>query len=353
MKPNSEYVKCAAGFGLGNKNDMAVLGYLITQTFTAVYRENKCIAIPLYKLSSCTGVARSTIWDSVIRLESRGCIEVERPKVRVKGSATTYRVCNWVMDKVAERKDGKAAKIVKRDENMDQVNELQRQIESLQAENARLQTRVDNAIKWWNETNGKMKALEAENARLKAGANGTSADGVVYDPVPDGWRAQTVDVPMNDGSTITRTKGEQLDIEMKKAGKHPLMRLVDAFGEVCRLRKENAELKKGGTDAADEALVQEVAKYKDKFEEEHNKFMASNDENFAYRNKIGGLKDEIRELKAEMAELEKKYKAAVQELDELKGAGQSLVTVEPEVPYGIMKPDELLHEISTVIKNRN
>ena len=91
MKPNSEYVKCAAGLSLGNENDKAVLGYLITQTFTAVYRENNCIAIPLYKLSSCTGVARSTIWDSVIRLETRGCIEVERPKVRKRGLATSYK----------------------------------------------------------------------------------------------------------------------------------------------------------------------------------------------------------------------------------------------------------------------
>lgn len=333
-KLNNDYVKCAAGFGLGNKNDMAVLGYLITQTFTAVYRENKCIAIPLYKLSSCTGVARSTIWDSVIRLESRGCIEVERPKVRMKGSATTYRVCQWVMDKVAERKDGKAAKIVKRNENMDQDNELQSQIQSLQAENARLQTRVDNAIKWWNETNGKMKALEAENARLKAGANGTSADGVVYDPVPDGWRAQTVDVPMNDGSTITRTKGEQLDIEMKKeGGKHPLMRLVDAFGEVCRLRKENAELN-------------------DKYEEAVRKEKAAANFSASDRSKANKFQDEVRELNAEMAELKKKYKAAVQELEELKGSANGMVTVEPGEPYKVMKVDEFMQELSS-IKNRN
>ena len=340
MKPNREYMKCAAGCGLRNENDKAVLGYLISQTYTGVYAENGCIAVPDEKLSLCTGIATSTVRDTVNRLASSGYIEVERPKVRKRGLATRYKICQRVMDKVAARNGGKAAKIVKRDDNMDQVNELKRQIQSLQAENdglrlqlggkdkriSELQARVDNAIKWWNETKdvyGKMKALEAENAELKkAGANGTSADGVVYDPVPDGWRVQKVDVPMNNGSVITRTKGEQFDIEIKKGGRHPLMRLVDAFGEVCRLRKEIAEL----NDKCEEAVRKEKAAAN---------FSASD------RSKANKFQDEIRELKAEMAELEKKYKAAVQELDELKGAG-GMVTVEPGEPYNRMKVDEFM-----------
>ena len=286
-----------------NKRQKDILGFIYSQAefmHAPVYREHGSIAISSASLAQACRPAVScmTALSIAYELENAGFIKIERANKGEKGVANRYTLTDLFFEWMKATNDE-----FKKDVDMDQDNELNRQIQSLQErvdelthqleekdkriaelqdENARLQARVDNAIKWWNETNGKMKALEAENA----------------------------------------------------------------------------ELKKAGANAADEALVQEnkalvqkVAKLEEVAKDKHNKFMASNNENFAYRNKIGGLQDKIRELNAEIAELKKKYNAAVQEPDELKGA-DGMVTVEPGEPYKVMKVDEFMQELSS-IKNKN
>lgn len=335
-----------------NKRQKDILGFIYRQAecmHASVYREHGCIAISSVSLGqACRPAVSDKIALSIAyELENAGFIKIVRANKGEKGVANRYMLTDLFFEWMKVTNDE-----FKKDENMDRDNESKRQIQSLQE-------RVDELTH------------QLEEARK---ANDT---GNAYEEVPDEWRAQAVEIRQNDGRTVTRTKGEQFDIEMGKAGKHPVMRLVDAFGifnqmrkdaaelvrsnkalrqEIEELKRENAELKKAGPNAADQnlvrenkALVQKVAKLEEVAKDKHNKFMASNSENFAYRNKIGGLQDEIRELKAEMAELEKKYKAADQELEELKGA-DGMVTVEPGEPYKVMKVDEFMQELSSIKK---
>lgn len=303
MKPNRDYMKCAAGLGLGNENDKAVLGYLITQTFTGVYAENGCIAVPDERLSLRTGIATSTVRDTVNRLVTRGYIEVERPKVRKRGLATRYKICQRVMDKVAARNGGKAANIVKRNENMDQDNELKRQIQSLQAENGELRLQLEELKKAKApEASDKDKRIAELEARLK--------NAIKW------WNAN---------------KG--------------------VFEKVKALEAENAELKKAGPNVSDEDLKRENEKLRRDKDESVRKEKAAVRESFNERQKNSMQKEEINRLKR----YEKVFNSLVyQGIIDQNGnpVGQDMVTVEAGVPYNSMRVDEFMEHLST-IKNKN
>lgn len=126
----------------------------------------------------------------------------------------------------------------------------------------------------------------------------------------------------------------------------------NVFGMVKTLQAENAELKKAGPNAADQNLVRENEKLKREKDEAHRKEIAAVKQSASDRSKVNSQKEEINRLKR----YEKVFNSLVyQGIIDQNGnpVGQDMVTVEPEVPYRIPKTDELLHEISTVIRNRN
>lgn len=261
-----------------NKRQKDILGFIYSQAefmHAPVYREHGSIAISSASLAQACRPAVScmTALSIAYELEKAGFLKIERANKGEKGVANRYTLTDLFFEWMKATNDE-----LKKDVDMDQDSELNRQIQSLQErvdglthqlgekdkliaelqdEKARLQARVDNAIKWYNANNGKVKALEAENAELL------------------------------------------------------------------------------------------------------NKFKEANRGWNNERDKTGRLKEEIYKQKAEIDRL-KRYEDVFKRLVrdgviDQKGnpVGGGMVTVEPEVPYGIMKPDELLHEFSTVIKNKN
>lgn len=309
-----------------NKRQKDILGFIYSQAefmHAPVYREHGSIAISSASLSQACRPAVScmTALSIAYELEKAGFLKIERANKGEKGVANRYTLTDQFFEWMKVTNDE-----LKKDVDMDQDNELNRQNQSLQE-------RVDELTHQLEEAR---KANDAGNA---------------YDEIPDGWRAQTVEIRQNDGRTVTRTKGQQFDIEMAKGGRHPMMRLVDAFGKFSQMQKELDELKRENTElkkALEADNAEMVKKFNDANKERFNEWQQKN-----------RLKDENRIQKAEIDRL-KRYEDVFKRLVrdgviDQKGnpVGGGSVTVEPGEPYGIMKPDELLHEFSTVIKNKN
>lgn len=258
-----------------NKRQKDILGFIYSQAefmHAPVYREHGSIAISSASLAQACRPAVScmTALSIAYELEKAGFLKIERANKGEKGVANRYTLTDQFFEWMKATNDE-----FKKDEDMDQVNELKRQIQSLQDENAelrlqlgekdkriaeledekaRLQARVDKAIKWWNETNGKMKALEA---------------------------------------ALEESKRNEAAAENKASESH---------------RKEIAAVKQSAIDRSKANKLQEV----------FNRLV--------YQGVIDKNGNPV---------------------------GNGMVTVEPEEPYRLPKPDELLHEISTVIRNRN
>lgn len=308
-----------------NKRQKDILGFIYSQAefmHAPVYREHGSIAISSASLAqSCRpAVSCMTALSIAYELENAGFLKIERANKGEKGVANRYTLTDLFYEWMKATNDE-----FKKDVDMDQDSELNRQIQALQE-------RVDELTH------------QLEEARK---ANDT---GNAYDEIPDGWRAQTVEILQNDGRTVTRTKGQQFDLEMAKGGRHPMMRLVDAFGkfsqmqkELDELKRENAELKK----ALEADNAEMVKKFNDANKERFNEWQQKN-----------RLKDENRIQKAEIDRL-KRYEDVFKRLVrdgviDQKGnpVGDGTVTVEPGEPYKVMKVDEFMQELSS-IKNKN
>lgn len=323
-----------------NKRQKDILGFIYSQaecTHASVYREHGCIAISSVSLGqACRPAVSDKIALSIAyELEKAGFIKIKRAEKGEKGVANRYTLTDQFFEWMKVTNDE-----FKKDVDMDQDSELNRQIQSLQERVDELTHQLDEA----------RKANDAGNA---------------YDEVPDGWRAQTVEILQNDGRTVTRTKGQQFDLEMAKGGRHPMMRLVDAFGIFNQMRKDAAELVKSNNALRQEIeeLKRENAELKKAAKETDNaelldKFKNANREAFEARNKNLRLNDVINEQKAEINRL-KRYEEVFNRLVrdgviDQKGnpVGGGSVTVEPEEPYKVMKVDEFMQELSS-IKNKN
>lgn len=323
-----------------NKRQKDILGFIYSQAefmHAPVYREHGSIAISSASLAQACRPAVScmTALSIAYELEKAGFLKIERANKGEKGVANRYTLTDLFFEWMKVTNDE-----LKKDVDMDQDNELKRQ-------NQALQERVDELTH------------QLEEARK---ANDT---GNAYDEVPDEWRAQAVEIRQNDGRTVTRTKGEQFDIEMEKAGKHPVMRLVDAFGIFNQMQKDNAELVNisKALRQENEELKRENAELKKAAKETDNaemvdKFNQANKERFNEWQNSNRLKDENRIQKAEIDRLkryEEVFKRLVRDgiIDQNGNpVGDVSVTVEPGEPYKVMKVDEFMQELSS-IKNRN
>lgn len=255
-----------------NKRQKDILGFIYSQAecmHASVYREHGSIAISSVSLGqACRPAVSDKIALSIAyELEKAGFLKIKRANKGEKGVANRYTLTDLFFEWMKATNDE-----LKKDEDMDQVNEslqtenaelrLQldekdKRIAELQDENARLQARVDNAIKWWNankDVYGKMKALE---------------------------------------TALEESKRNEAAAENKASESH---------------RKEIAAVKQSASDRSKANKLQKV----------FNRLV--------YQGVIDKNGNPV---------------------------GQGMVTVEPGEPYRIPKTDELLHEISTVIKNRN
>lgn len=265
-----------------NKRQKDILGFIYSQaecTHASVYREHGCIAISSVSLGqACRPAVSDKIALSIAyELEKAGFIKIKRAEKGEKGVANRYTLTDQFFEWMKVTNDE-----FKKDVDMDQDSELNRQIQSLQAENgelrlqleelkkakapeasdkdkriAELEARLKNAIKWWNANKGVFEKVKALQAALE------------------------------------ESKRNEAAAENKASESH---------------RKEIAAVKQSAIDRSKANKLQEV----------FNRLV--------YQGVIDKNGNPV---------------------------GNGMVTVEPEEPYRLPKPDELLHEISTVIRNRN
>lgn len=275
-----------------NKRQKDILGFIYSQAtcmHASVYRENGCIAISSVSLGqACRPAVSDKIALSIAyELEKAGLIKIKRSDKGEKGVANRYTLTDLFFEMMEVTNNE-----VKNGENMDQDNELQRQIQSLQAENAELRLQLEEKDKHIAELQARLdKAIKWYNANK------------------------------------------------------------NVFGMVKTLQAENAELKKASPNVSDEDLKRENEKLRRDKDEAVRKEKAAVRESFNERQKNSMQKEEINRLKR----YEKVFNSLLyQGVIDQNGnpVGDGMVTVEPGEPYKVMKVDEFMQELS-IIKNKN